>query len=296
MGYAILRTAKIKHASKLRRSLLHAYREQETPNADPDKLVNNSHIGASNSLEALERFNARLATQDKIRKNAVLAVEYLVTGSPDEMNGKTRAEQDAYFSDALKWLEAKHGKENVIHAGIHRDEKTPHMYAYVVPIDERGKLNCRRFLGGSKALSELQTDFAKNVGAFYGFYRGIEGSRAKHQKVKEFYGAISRKADYPAEISADEVKPKITKKRLIADDYERPEEIAARLNAKVRQSAAPAVERGSCWNSRREGRTRKERQPRPRTTMPSLPKPKQRSLRKPSPSSQSSPKQALNTS
>lgn len=244
MGYAILRATKIKHVSKLRRSLMHAYREQETPNADPDRLRENTHVGADSSREALDRFKARLDTQEKVRKNAVLAVEYLVTGSPEDLHEKTREEQDAYFRDALKWLEAKHGKENVIYAGVHRDEKSPHMYAYVVPIDERGKLNCRRFLGGYKALSEMQTDFAKNVGAKYGLLRGIEGSRAKHQRVKEFYGAIVRKSDYPKEISADEVKPRVTRKGLIADDYEKPADIAARLNAKVRQSVAPAVEKG----------------------------------------------------
>ena len=33
------------------------------------------------------------------------------------------------------------------------------MYAYVVPLDEStGRLNARRWLGGAKALSEMQTD------------------------------------------------------------------------------------------------------------------------------------------
>ena len=49
------------------------------------------------------------------------------------MQGKARSSQDAYFRDALDWLKNKHGAENVVYAGIHRDETTPHMYAYVVP-------------------------------------------------------------------------------------------------------------------------------------------------------------------
>ena len=36
----------------------------------------------------------------------------------------------------------------MVYAGVHRDESTPHMYAYVVPLDEStGRLNARRWLG-----------------------------------------------------------------------------------------------------------------------------------------------------
>ena len=185
MGYAILRTQKLKDKGSIRRSLKHAFREQDTPNADPSRTPDNTHIGASNVAEAMGNLEAKLPP--KIRKNGVLAIEYLVTGSPEDLNGKTRREQDQYFSDALKWLKERHGAEHVVYAGVHRDETTPHMYAYVVPIDAKGKLNCRAFLGGAKALSEMQTDFASNVGLKHGLERGIEGSKAKHQRVSHFY-------------------------------------------------------------------------------------------------------------
>ena len=180
MGYAILRTQKLKSMQSVRRSLKHSFREQETPNADPTRTPENTHIGANTSEEAIEKIKARLP--EKIRKNGVLAIEYLVTASPDDLHAKSRKEQDDYFSDAKKWLEEKHGAENVVYAGIHRDETTPHMYAYVVPIDSKGKLNCRAFLGGAKALSEMQTDFADRVGIKHKLERGIEGSRAKHSQ------------------------------------------------------------------------------------------------------------------
>ena len=192
MGYAILRTQKLKSGIAVRRSLAHAFREQETPNADPERTPDNTHIGAADVDEAVAKFNERLATQDKVRKNAVLAVEYLVTASPEDMQGKTRQEQDAYFRDALQWVEDKYGKANVIYAGIHRDESTPHMYAYVVPLDERGKLNCRSFLGGAKALSEMQTDFAREVGLQHGLQRGIAGSKARHTSIQHYYSRVSK--------------------------------------------------------------------------------------------------------
>lgn len=188
MAYAILRVTKLKTVASVRRSLSHAHRDNDTPNADATRTAENSHYGASSAAEALEAFNSRLATVGKVRSNAVLAVEYLVTGSPDAMHSKTREQQDAYFADALAWIRGRHGAENVFYAGVHRDESTPHLYAYVVPIDHRGRLNCRAYLGGSKALTEMQTDFAQQVGKAHDLERGIEKSKARHQDVRRWYG------------------------------------------------------------------------------------------------------------
>jgi len=218
MGYAILRTQKLKSGIAIRRSLTHAFREQETPNADPSRTPENTHIGAADVDEALANLNERLATQDKVRKNAVLAVEYLITASPEDMRGKSRQEQDAYFRDALKWVEDKHGKANVIYAGIHRDEQTPHMYAYVVPLDGRGKLNCRSFLGGAKALSQMQTEFSQEVGQQHGLQRGIEGSKARHTSIQQYYSRVSKAFEPLPEVKtpAPKVRPEPEKPGLFA--------------------------------------------------------------------------------
>lgn len=192
MGYAILRTQKLKSVIAINRSLAHAFREQETPNADPSRTPENTHIGAVDAEQALANLNERLATQDKVRKNAVLAIEYLIGASPEDLHGKSQQEQDAYFRDGLEWLKGRHGAENVIYAGIHRDEQTPHMYAYVVPIDQRGKLNCRAYLGGAKALNQMQTEFALQVGQQHGLQRGIEGSKARHVTVQQYYSRVKK--------------------------------------------------------------------------------------------------------
>jgi Plasmid recombination enzyme len=80
MGYAILRTQKLKSPVAVHRSLKHAMREQDTPNADPTLTPDNTHFGASSVDEALKRFNERLP--EKYRKDAVLCIEYLVTATP----------------------------------------------------------------------------------------------------------------------------------------------------------------------------------------------------------------------
>jgi len=238
MGFAILRTQKLKSPVAIRRSMKHAFRAQSTPNADLARTPENTHIGAHSVTEAMAAFNAALP--EKYRKNAVLAIEYLVAGSPEDMKAKSKTAQDAYFHDALNWLRAKHGDENVIYAGIHRDEATPHLYAYVIPKDpDSGKLNCRRFLGGAKALSEMQTDFAAKVGLLHGLERGVEGSKARHTTVQQYYAALNRPEHTHA--TSDLVEPKVLKKSLFTTEYEHPDAVAAR----IRKHYDPAIKEAS---------------------------------------------------
>ena len=136
-------------------------------------------------------FRSRLP--ESFRKDAVQAVEYLITASPEAMQGKPKSEQDAYFRDSLEWLKQRHGAENVVYAGIHRDETTPHMYAYVVPRDpESGRLNAKRWLGGAKALRDMQSEFAEQVGRQHGLERGLEGSRSRHTTIQAYYGRVEK--------------------------------------------------------------------------------------------------------
>jgi hypothetical protein len=195
--FAILRVQKLKHLASVRRSLKHSFREQDTPNADPQKASQNDHMGATSVDQGMARVRALLP--EKRRKDAVLAIEYLVTASPEAMHGKTREQQDAYFRDALQWLKDRHGAQNIVYAGIHRDELTPHLYAYAVPLDDAsGRLNAKKWLGGSKALANMQTEFVEQVGAKHDLERGIEGSKAKHQKVKAFYAEIGKTTHHDA--------------------------------------------------------------------------------------------------
>jgi hypothetical protein len=241
MNYAILRTQKLKHLASVRRSLKHAFREQDTPNADAELTPQNIHIGANSADEGMSKVAALLP--EKRRSDAVLAIEYLITASPEVMHGKSREQQDAYFADSLNWLKARHGAENVVYAGIHHDETTPHMYAYVVPIDATtGRLNAKKWLGGAKALSQMQTEFAANVGLKHGLERGIEGSKAKHQTVRQFYSQIEKPVK-EVRIGAEYLKPRVLKKGLLTSKYETPEQVAERVTNAVQQVYAPAVEK-----------------------------------------------------
>ena len=186
MSFAILRTAKLKSFGEIGGSLSHNYRDRPTPNANSQLTQNNE-----NSLSSAELVMSTIKDKlpEKRRKDAVLCVEYLITASPDWV-GWNKSDEQKYFDDAKKWLEDKHGRDNVIATTIHRDESTPHMIAYVVPLVD-GKLNAKKFLGGRQKLSDMQTDFAKSVGEPLGLVRGLEGSKAEHQTIKQYYSNIN---------------------------------------------------------------------------------------------------------
>ena len=186
MAYAILRTAKLKSFGEIGGSLSHNYRTRPTPNANPIRTPDNAHSSPTPDL-VMSGIKQRLP--EKTRSNAVLCVEYLVTASPEWSGWQDQKQEADFFKRSLEWLEHKHGKENVIATSIHRDETTPHLVAYVVPIDQKGKLNARSFLGGRATLSKMQTEFHSKVKDL-GLDRGLEGSKAEHKTIKEFYAEL----------------------------------------------------------------------------------------------------------
>ena len=85
MQYAILRVQKLKSSAAVHRSMKHAFRAQDTPNADPALTPDNTHIGAQNVAEAWRHF---VLDCPKFRKDAVQCVEYLMTASPEVMQAR----------------------------------------------------------------------------------------------------------------------------------------------------------------------------------------------------------------
>ena len=190
---AIIRVAKLKTGGNIGGSGKHNYRENETLNADRSKTKDNKHFGCQSADELLLAVQARIETVPNLRSNSVRCLEYLITASPeffDKADG-TQSRRGQYFNDSLKWLEAKHGKENIVATSLHLDEKTPHLVAYVVPIDKSGRLNARSFTGGRELLRGMQTDFADGVGKKHNLERGVEGSQARHEAIKDYYARVN---------------------------------------------------------------------------------------------------------
>jgi len=217
MSYVVIRTAKLKSMGNIGGSLAHTYRTRDTPNAIADREHLNSH-----ELAGPEEVKAAIAARlpEKRRSDAVLCVEYVISASPQYFTEGQDKDGSAYFADALKWLKAKHGAENVVATSVHHDEKSPHLVAYVVPLDDQGKLNAKAFLGGKAKLSAMQTDFAHEVGRKHGLERGVEGSRATHTTVKEYYARVGQAhektppVDVPEPSMGERLNPKAYGERV----------------------------------------------------------------------------------
>ena len=54
---------KLNSTASIRRSLKHAFRTQDTPNADPDRLSDNSHFFATDVASAMQ--NIKMGTSQK---------------------------------------------------------------------------------------------------------------------------------------------------------------------------------------------------------------------------------------
>ncbi len=184
---------------------------------------------------------ARLEVARTIRKNAVLSIEIMLAASPEWWTTGTEAEQDrrrdAWRDLSTAWLHDTFGEQNVVAAVLHRDELSPHIQALVVPIDERGRLNARHFIGGDRhRLTELQDSYAEKL-AVLGLERGVRGSVATHEEVKQWYAQVketTREVTRQIE-AAIEIEPPQT---VVA----RPREYARQQHDRVVQAVAPQME------------------------------------------------------
>ncbi|EAO3132345.1 plasmid recombination enzyme [Salmonella enterica] len=246
-AYAIMRCKKLSGMGSVAAALQHCYRERGTPNADASRTPDNEHRAARSTDEAMGRLRKLLP--EKRRKDAVLAVEYVMTASPEWWAKATPQQQAAFFDQAQGWLAAKYGADRIITASIHRDEATPHLSAFVVPLTQDGRLSAKEFIGGRDKMRADQTSFAEAVRDL-GLERGIEGSRATHQRVRSYYGAIERQPAHVT-ISPQALEPRVLRKGFFSKDVETPEAVADRLTKAVRQGYAPAVEAAKLAESER---------------------------------------------
>lgn len=121
-----------------------------------------------------------------IRKNAVLAMDVILTFS--SKNLPENFDLEGWKRANTEWLEETYGKENVISAVLHMDERVPHIHAIVIPMHEQ-KLNCSHYISGKESMRELQDSYGEKMSEF-GLERGQRYTVAKHEEVQKFYAAI----------------------------------------------------------------------------------------------------------
>lgn len=243
-NFCIMRIKKLHSNSNVGGAISHHLRTRETDNADPELMKNNwffpndyptdqngktdKSVNADlqfrkdQQQKAMAMYKKRLP--EKVRKNGVRAVEFMMTVSPEVMQRKD-FNATKYLNACSNWAREKFGKENVFFIAYHRDETTPHVSLLLTPIDENGKLNARKFFGGRDKMSALQDDFYNSVGKEFGLDRGIKGSKAKHQTIKSYYEKQNQK-DLELEKLAEDISQNLPQKKFgqSADSYQQEKE------------------------------------------------------------------------
>ena len=138
------------------------------------------------------------------KSNSVVADELLFTSDQDFFQNMNKKDIINWGKTNLDFVYNILGykKEQVLHATIHLDEKTPHVHCVVVPLIKKydKRSNCDKWTISKKQyikdkihLSELQDkyyDLMTSKG--YNLERGIKGSDNEHINIKE-YKKITKK-------------------------------------------------------------------------------------------------------
>ncbi len=95
----------------------------------------------------------------RTRKDSVRFIDTLVTASPTFFQRRSRSEIRSFFTAACAFLEQRLGRENIVSAVVHMDEKTPHMHMVFVPLTPDHRLCAKEIMGNRQKLTQWQDTF-----------------------------------------------------------------------------------------------------------------------------------------
>ena len=196
MSYSIIRVAKVKTGTNTTGIQKHVQRENnnyENEDIDHSKtylnydLVNANKQNFNNLID--EKIEQNYTGKRKIRTDAIKHIDGLITSDNDFFDNQTPEDTKQFFEYAKEFLEQEYGKDNLLYATVHMDEKTPHMHYGVVPITDDGRLSAKEVVGNKKALTAFQDRFNEYVNQRgYDLDRGQsrQVTNAKHDQVSRY--------------------------------------------------------------------------------------------------------------
>ncbi|MFV0289388.1 MAG: MobV family relaxase [Mangrovibacterium sp.] len=212
MGFVVLHIQKPKGNDA--RTSAHIERTVNPANADQNRTCLNERLieypdGVENRTQAIQHRIENAGITRKIRDNQVRALQIMLSGTHEDMlRLQSAGKLDEWCRDNIEWLQDTFGKENVVSAVLHLDEKTPHIHATVVPIvqGERRKAEAEKNNGKKKYrkkakdtvrlcaddvmtrdnLKQFQDTYAEKMQK-YELSRGIKGSDARHISTPQYY-------------------------------------------------------------------------------------------------------------
>jgi hypothetical protein len=212
MGFVVLHIQKPKGNDA--RTSAHIERTVNPANADQTRTCLNERLieypnEVENRTQAIQHRIENAGITRKIRDNQVRALQVMLSGTHEDMlRLQSAGKLDEWCKDNIEWLQDTFGKENVVSAVLHLDEKTPHIHATVVPIvqGERRKAEAEKNNGKKKYrkkakdtarlcaddvmtrdnLKQFQDIYAEKMQK-YKLARGIKGSDARHISTPQYY-------------------------------------------------------------------------------------------------------------
>ena len=230
MSYAIFRVEPINTLKDLGQIGAHNKRDKKAylsnPDIDMSKTKNNIDIVPLSEKytkgyyelvkEYKKEYEEKQKTTREDRKkpfnkmlddsNSVVADELLFTSDNDFFKNMSKRDIKKWGDTCMDFVynDLGYKKEQVLHATIHMDEKTPHLHCVVVPLvrkldkrtnQEKWTISKKQYIKDKIHLSTLQDKYwerMKNKG--FDLERGIKHSDNEHISIKEFK-KITRKLD-----------------------------------------------------------------------------------------------------
>ena len=221
LNYAIFRSEPIYTLKDLAQIGSHNKREKKAYNSNPDivleKTKDNIELkpladkyvkGFYNITEEYKKeHDERMKTERTDRKKTfnqmlnksknVVADELLFTATNEFFKDMNKDDIKKWADTCMEFVYQDLGykKEQVLHATLHMDEKTPHIHCVVIPLvkkldkrtnTERYTISKKQYIRDKIHLSELQDKYCDRLNAKgFELERGIKNSDREHIRIKE---------------------------------------------------------------------------------------------------------------
>ena len=249
MSYAIFRVEPINKLSDLAQIGSHNKREKKAYKSNPDiditktkynidlvplsekyikgfyNLTKEYKLEHDKRMEIMRDDRKKTFIQMVDDSNNVVADELLFTSDFDFFKGMSKKQIKKWADTCMEFVynDLGYTKEQILHATLHMDEKTPHIHCVVVPLirkfdkrtnTEKWTIPKKQYIKDKSHLSELQDKYYQSlIYNGFGLERGIKNSDNEHISIKEFK-KITNKLDNRLE----------KQNYLMTRDYEKLEE------------------------------------------------------------------------
>ena len=157
-------------------------------------------------MEAMREDRKKTFKQMVDDSNNVVADELLFTSDNDFFKNKKKKDIKKWADTCMDFVynDLGYKKEQILHATLHMDEKTPHIHCVVVPLvrkfdkrtnTEKYTISKKQYIKDKVHLSELQDKYYQRlIDNGFDLERGIKNSDNEHISIKEFK-KITKKLD-----------------------------------------------------------------------------------------------------